>query len=635
MTLRRAVQTAARPSQVAVAAPLAHEVLGSPGAALAEADRRTFLSQRAQNLAGNEPYGHSKPEAESVSLTARAVTPGVSWHFNKMRTDAISLARIGGVAGQQDRGVVSPSTVLGLQRTAGNAAASALIQCERAKSGAVLDPSRVLDVVGRGAGRPLSPGLRASMEDRFGTDFSAVRIHTDTKAAESAAAASARAYTVGDEIVFGHDAGGLESIDGKRTLAHELTHVVQQRRGAVAGTNIGGGVAVSDPSDAFEQQADATATQVMAEPTPIAHETGPAAVGLQRSCGEGCACAACQDPSRHTETTGSIETVSRLVVQRQDTCDPSVESCPTGTVDPNGNPNPGTPDQSAETPGGQSPTPTPSPAPNDSTVQGGQSVGPVSCAPPAYCPSDFCTPLPWLLAQSGRLDSFAAILAGIAAAVSPLVVPLWNKFIWGGVATVQDLSAQFGLFFTVDATTVSVTDFLADAMKSDLQANPPTFPPGGNTVQLTIDSTFGPQTAAALAAIRRPGDPHAMEFTGNSIPGNLAGGIGLNEAACSVGAIPSSQDDDRQAAGTAKITLFPNIGTLLVEPSINYTVVDTIDLCPGNCGTGFLTQSATTILSRWEATGISGDVPFIVNFPAPALASFTVTLASAAQQTQP
>jgi hypothetical protein len=113
-------------------------------------------------------------------------------------------------------------------------------------------------------------------------------------------------------------------------------------------------VAVSDPSDAFEQQADAVASQVMAEPTPIAHSTGSAAVGLQRSCGEGCSCAACQDPSRHPETTGSIETVSRLVIQRQDICDPSVESCPppvcdptiascpAGTVDPNGNPNPPT-----------------------------------------------------------------------------------------------------------------------------------------------------------------------------------------------------------------------------------------------------------------------------------------------------
>jgi len=65
-----------------------------------------------------------------------------------------------------------------------------------------------------------------------------------------------------------------------------------------------------------------------------------APLGLQRSCGEGCACDACQDPSRHPETTGSIETVSQLVIQPQDICDPSVESCPPTVCDPQSRPAP-------------------------------------------------------------------------------------------------------------------------------------------------------------------------------------------------------------------------------------------------------------------------------------------------------
>jgi len=62
---------------------------------------------------------------------------------------------------------------------------------------------------------------------------------------------------------------------------------------------------------------------------------------------------------------------------------------------------------------------------------------------------------------------------------------------------------------------------------------------------------------------------------------------------------------------------------LTVAPMIKYLVKDTIDLCPGDCGT-MLEQIATIPLSQFEATGISGDVPFTVDFPAPSLGPFTV-----------
>src|SRR5262245_32346038 len=75
-------------------------------------------------------------------------------------------------------------------------------------------------------GRPMEPGARATMEPRFGHDFSAVRVHSDAKAAESARAVGALAYTVGRHVVFGEDAS---ISDKNRLMAHELTHVVQQR----------------------------------------------------------------------------------------------------------------------------------------------------------------------------------------------------------------------------------------------------------------------------------------------------------------------------------------------------------------------------------------------------------------------
>jgi uncharacterized protein DUF4157 len=80
-------------------------------------------------------------------------------------------------------------------------------------------------------GRPLEPALQQDMEQRFGYDFSRVRVHTDTSAAESAHTVSARAYTVGGDIIFGRGQYVPGTSEGKRLLAHELTHVVQQSGG--------------------------------------------------------------------------------------------------------------------------------------------------------------------------------------------------------------------------------------------------------------------------------------------------------------------------------------------------------------------------------------------------------------------
>jgi hypothetical protein len=77
-------------------------------------------------------------------------------------------------------------------------------------------------------GQPLDPGSRAFMESRLGHDFSGVRIHTDAKAAESARAVHARAYTAGRDVVFGAGQYSPGTPTGRRLLAHELAHVVQQ-----------------------------------------------------------------------------------------------------------------------------------------------------------------------------------------------------------------------------------------------------------------------------------------------------------------------------------------------------------------------------------------------------------------------
>jgi Domain of unknown function (DUF4157)/Toxin with a conserved tryptophan and TIP tripeptide motif len=89
-------------------------------------------------------------------------------------------------------------------------------------------PPIVSQVLAAGGGQAMDSGTRQFMESRFGQDFSAVRIHTDSRAAESASAIQARAYTSGNNVVFGAGEYQPGSEGGRRLLAHELVHVGQQ-----------------------------------------------------------------------------------------------------------------------------------------------------------------------------------------------------------------------------------------------------------------------------------------------------------------------------------------------------------------------------------------------------------------------
>lgn len=90
-------------------------------------------------------------------------------------------------------------------------------------------PASVNTVI-TGSGRPLDPTLRQNMESRFGHDFSQVRVHTGGAAEQSARDMNAHAYTVGHNIVFGEGQFSPDTPLGRRLIAHELTHVVQQSR---------------------------------------------------------------------------------------------------------------------------------------------------------------------------------------------------------------------------------------------------------------------------------------------------------------------------------------------------------------------------------------------------------------------
>lgn len=223
---------------------------------------------------------HAKANDRNGSTGERERSPG--------RDSTSRQPRSPGPAGPAARGM-SPRQAGELQRRIGNAAVSRLVQRERQEpsggqtahehpstvqashehpsgghaaherpsggQAAHEPPSAVqrstVHQVLRGSGRPLGEALKSEMEGRLGADFSDVRLHTGPAAQRSAAEIGARAYTSGSHVVIG--TGGAD----KHTLAHELTHVIQQRSGPVSGTDNGAGLSLSDPSDRFEREAEA------------------------------------------------------------------------------------------------------------------------------------------------------------------------------------------------------------------------------------------------------------------------------------------------------------------------------------------------------------------------------------------
>jgi hypothetical protein len=164
------------------------------------------------------------------------------------------------------RHVATPPVRPALQRTAGEA---------RLLTGV---PSAVGDVL-RSPGQALDPAARAALEPRFGHDFSRVRVHADSAAAESARAVNALAYTAGPHVVFDAGRYAPATSEGRKLLAHELTHVVQQ-----SGQNgsLQANPALGQPGDAFEQEADAAAEQATSGgQTRAIHAAGPAIMRQQ------------------------------------------------------------------------------------------------------------------------------------------------------------------------------------------------------------------------------------------------------------------------------------------------------------------------------------------------------------------
>ncbi len=152
---------------------------------------------------------------------------------------------------------------------------------------AAADPTRALGRAAGSAGQPLPADLQRRFEGSLGADLSGVRVHTGTSSAEAARSVGARAYTTGSDIHFAHGQYDAASRGGQELLAHEVAHTVQQSRAGGGGAQYK--LAVSQPGDAAEREADGAAAAMVAGRPAAVSSSGAAGKLLRQSHNEGAA----------------------------------------------------------------------------------------------------------------------------------------------------------------------------------------------------------------------------------------------------------------------------------------------------------------------------------------------------------
>jgi hypothetical protein len=241
----------------------------------------------------------------------------------------------------------------------------------------------------------------------------------------------------------------------------------------------------------------------------------------------------------------------------------------------------------------------------------------MSCAVNPDCPDTYCRPFGTLKeALDDRASDGESVLSTIATA-NPHAEPLFRKYVFSP-GPAGDISAEYGSDFASSRTTRYVSEQIHALVEADIKSNPPTFLTPDSWV--TVDYETDPGKASLKQQFNQLATNGLVYTDPFEVPGLIAGGVGTNQGFCSVGADTSgAQEDSRSARVSAQV--FKNTdGYMIINPIVNYTVVDTLDVCPGNCGGFFAQHLGNTVqMSRWEASGISGDVPFTVNFQGPSL----------------
>lgn len=228
--------------------PIVHDVLSSPGQSL-DAGTRAFIEPRFGYDFSQVRVHSAVPKVIQTRLSVNRPGDKYEQEADQVAEEVMQMPeceaqREGGadgyVQGNHDRRIYPQSQKLHqqpeekaeeLQRQTMGEEDEETLQAKE-PSGQIPEVTPELDAhinSIRGGGQPLPESTRAFFESRFGFDFSHVGIHTNARANETAASLHARAYTIGDDIVFGAGQYAPETKEGKRLLAHELTHTLQQK----------------------------------------------------------------------------------------------------------------------------------------------------------------------------------------------------------------------------------------------------------------------------------------------------------------------------------------------------------------------------------------------------------------------
>jgi hypothetical protein len=245
---------------------------------------------------------------------------------------------------------------------------------------------------------------------------------------------------------------------------------------------------------------------------------------------------------------------------------------------------------------------------DDSGPETVDEVHDAACAKSPGCPDDFCRP--FASQEDARNDRTNNLDSAIAGVPNTKAQDYYRRYaMQPGPA--GDISGEVGADFQKAETTRVATQQLVDAAQKALKDSPPTFPDGQTVINPGIREVLSEDIIGPIMK--------NLRFTDYlEVPGLIAGGIDTAQGSCGVGAVPSTQPDERLVDGTFTVSKNDD-GSIFVSPvGLRFTVRDTLDFCPGNCGSG-LAQGTTVPLSRWEASNISGDLSFTVVFDAPGL----------------
>ena len=226
------------------------------------------MYDRDHGHAAGSDLARSKPAAETRGPESRSADNKPSQVDPLLRTlsagPGVSPGRTGALLGLTISRTPyrAQRSLLEMQRSHGNRQVRRLISRSLGTEGETLNRPEVEGAIegARGSGQALDSTVRRRMDSAFGSDFSGVRVHTDDRADRLNRSLEARAFTTGQDIFFRRGEYQPGSPTGKKLLAHELTHVVQQTGNVRAKLTIG------QPGDRYEQEADRVAEQVVRMP---------------------------------------------------------------------------------------------------------------------------------------------------------------------------------------------------------------------------------------------------------------------------------------------------------------------------------------------------------------------------------